>query len=102
MWIFDPLAEPSHVTATCCHVFSWTAAVETRDGDTVGNVSTTKLTAVEPCIARNQPPLLLSLSMMRPAVPPPLERGFTQTETLIPCVNKLARLPAPEAATYAL
>src|ERR1700733_4895227 len=97
MWMFDPLTEPSHVTATCCHVLTWTAAVETRDGEIVGNVSTAKRIPVAPFIARNQPPLLLSLSIMRPPLPPPAERGFTQTETLMPCANRLARLPAPEA-----
>src|SRR4051794_15076716 len=97
--MFDPLTEPSHVAATCCHVLSLTAALETRDGDTVGNVSTANRIPVAPLIARNQPPLLLSLSMIRPALPPPAERGLIHTDTLMPCVNRFARLPAPEAET---
>jgi hypothetical protein len=90
------------VAATCCQPFSVSVVVEVREGDTVGNASTAKRTAFGPFMAKNQPPLLLSLSMMRPPLPPPAERGLIQAETLIPCRYRLARLPAPDADTYPL
>src|SRR5882672_10792742 len=76
--MLDPLTDPSHVAATCCQALSLIPVVDTRDGDEVENVSIASLTPVAPFIERNQPPLLLSLSMMRPPLPPPAVRGLIQ------------------------
>src|SRR5882757_5024989 len=100
--MLDPVTDPSHVAATCCQVLSLIPVVDTRDGDEVENVSIASLTPVAPFIERNQPPLLLSLSMMRPPLPPPAERGLIQAATVMPCVYRFDRLSAPEADTYPL
>jgi hypothetical protein len=100
--MFDPVTDPSHVAATCCQTLSLMPVVDTRDGDETANVSIASLTPVAPFIEKNEPPLLLSLSMMRPLLPPPAERGLIQAATVMPCVYRLDRPSAPEADTYPL
>src|SRR3954468_5057018 len=98
--MFDPLVDPSQVAATCCQTLSLMLAVDARDGDEVEKVSMASLMPDAPFMAKNQPPLLLSLSMMRPPLPPPPERGLIQAATVMPWVDRSARLSAPEAETY--
>jgi len=58
-----------------------------------GGVFTTfPITPKHSLIAKNQPPSLLSLSTMRPPLPPPAPAGLIQAETVSPALYRFARL----------